>query len=589
VSINITVDTIINEILEMDVPWDGYGMLISSDGNVLAIPKRGAEDWNLLQVEEEKNGETITTNTFKPNKVNIYKMEELSTFSTAVSREDNGSSNILLNNKNQVVSWTTISKTGWKLLVITPEGNIYSNVNEINLKIFNVGMVIVTCVIIVYIIFSSIVLKTAKEMSFKISIPLLQMNGMVEKIGKGQYYQEIPYNNVKELKKTFLELIYMGRQLGETNKSLLIAQEELKIRESNLKAIVNSIDDMIMEIDEEGNILNLWTKNSSILPKTYLLNSNNSIYSIFKEDISSLYKNKINSVIYNGETDYIEYLMETNNGVKWFNASISLVENTKKNVVVSARDITERKEMEGSIIAAKEAAEKASRAKSQFLSSMSHELRTPLNAILGFSQLLEMDPQAPLNESQSESVNEIIKAGNHLLNLINEVLDLSKVESGKMPINIKPVEVKSVVDETIALIKPMALKCNIELDISFSSNMDELVFADSTRLKQVLINLLSNAVKYNKENGKIIFYCEKAGDFIRFNVVDTGHGIEADKIDLIFNPFYRVDDRNSTVEGTGIGLAVAKEMVKLMGGKISVESKVDVGSHFWVDIPRHIS
>lgn len=588
VAINITVDTIISEILEMDVPWGGYGILISSDGNVLALPKNGAEDWGILQTEEEKNGETIVTNTFKPNKFNIYNMEELSSFSAKVSRHNNGSSNISLNGKNQVVSWATISKTGWKLLVITPESNIYSNVNKINLKMFNVGMVIVICVIIVYIIFSSIVLKTAKEMSLNISIPLLQINRMVEKIGKGQYYQNLPDNNVKELKETFFELINMGRQLGETNKNLIVTQEELKIRESNLKAIVDSINDMIMEIDGEGNIVKLWTRNSSIIPKTYLLNSNNSIYSMFKSDISSLYKDKINSVIHNGEPEQIEYLTETNNGLKWFNASISLVENTGKTVVVSARDITERKEMEESIIAAKEAAEKASKAKSQFLSSMSHELRTPLNAILGFSQLLQMDLQDPLNECQSESVNEIIKAGNHLLNLINEVLDLSKIESGKMPINIKQVEVKKVVDETIALIKPMALKCNIELDISFSSNMDELVFADSTRLKQVLINLLSNAVKYNKKNGKIIFYCEKVGDFIRFNVADTGQGIEADKIDLIFNPFYRVDERNSTVEGTGIGLAVAKEIVQLMSGNISVESKVGVGSHFWVDIPRNV-
>jgi signal transduction histidine kinase len=298
-----------------------------------------------------------------------------------------------------------------------------------------------------------------------------------------------------------------------------------------------------------------------------------------------LYKEKINEVINNGETVRIEYSIETIKGKKWFQSSISLVRNTGQTVVVSARDITERKEMEKSIISAKEEAEKASRAKSQFLSSMSHELRTPLNAILGFSQILEMDPEAPLNESQSQSVNEILKAGNHLLTLINEVLDLSKVESGKMSISIKPVEIKKVVDEAIALVIPMAQKHNVEIDISNVEYMNEYVLADNTRLKQVLINLLSNAVKYNKENGKVTLYCDKGDKFIRFNVVDTGKGISKDDIELVFKAFYRVDDRTSTVEGTGIGLAVAKEIVELMGGNINVESKEGVGSRFYIELP----
>lgn len=340
-----------------------------------------------------------------------------------------------------------------------------------------------------------------------------------------------------------------------------------------------------MEMDGKGNVINLWTKDTNILPKTYVVGSINPIEVVFSKDISELYRSKIKNVIKNGETAHVEYMIETDNGVKWFNAVISLVKNTGKTVVVSARDITERKEMEKSIIAAKEEAEKASKAKSQFLSAMSHELRTPLNAILGFAQILEMDSSAPLNESQSESVNEILKAGNHLLNLINEVLDLSKVESGKMPICIKPVQIKKVVDETIAIIRPMAQKYNIEINMLFSKYMDKYVLADNTRLKQVLLNLLSNAVKYNRDNGKVTFYCDKTGEFIRFNVVDTGYGISEENIELIFKPFYRVDERNSTVEGTGIGLAVAKEIIKLMGGNINVESKECIGSHFWIDVP----
>lgn len=585
VGINITIDTIADKILEMDVPWDGYGMLVGSDGNILALPKKGIKDWGLFEVKEEHYNETIIKNTFKPDKFNLYKMDNLSDFAKEVSENDSGFFRVLLNGKNQVVSWSTVSESGWKLLVIVPESNIYAKVDKMSLKLFSIGTIIVVGLIIFFSVFSVIVLKTAKKMSFKISMPLLQMNGMAQKIGQGEYYQKEPIVNVRELKETIANLIDMGRQLGSTNENLLLTQEEVKRRESNLNAIVNSIDDMIMEIDENGNIINLWTKDTSILPKTYVDDSINSIEVVFNKNISELYKSKIKNVIKNGETAHVEYMIETDNGVKWFNAVISLVKNTGKTVVVSARDITERKEMEKSIIAAKEEAEKASKAKSQFLSAMSHELRTPLNAILGFAQILEMDPSAPLNESQGESVDEILKAGNHLLTLINEVLDLSKVESGKMPICIKPIEIKRVVDETIALIRPMAQKYNIEISMPFSNYMDEYVLADSTRLKQVLLNLLSNAVKYNRDNGKVTFYCDKVGEFIRFNVVDTGYGIVEENIELIFKPFYRVDERNNTVEGTGIGLAVAKEIIKLMGGNINVESKVGVGSHFWIDVP----
>lgn len=586
VGINITMDTIANEILEMDVPWDGYGILVGSDGDILALPKKGLEDWGLFEVKEDKYNETIIKNNFKPNKFNLYTMDNLSDFAKEVSENDSGFSRVLLNEKNQVVSWSTISDTEWKLLVVVPENNIYAKVDKMSLKLFGIGALIILGLIIFFIIFSIVSLKTAKEMSFKISMPLLQMNGMVEEIGQGEYYQKSPDINVKELKETFSHLVNMGYQLGATNENLLITQENLKKRESDLNALVNSMDDMIMEVNENGDIINLWTKDTSILPKIYGVDSSNSIDSIFNNDISELYKAKIKNVINNGETAHIEYLSETYNGVKWFNASISLVENTGKTVVVSARDITERKEMEKSIIAAKEEAEKASKAKSQFLSAMSHELRTPLNAILGFTQILEMDPKAPLNESQSESVEEILKAGNHLLNLINEVLDLSKVESGKVSISIKPVEIKKVVDETIALIRPMAQKYNVEIHILFSNYMDQSVLADSTRLKHLLLNLLTNAIKYNRDNGKVIFYCDKVGEFIRFNVVDTGCGISEENIDLIFKPFYRVDDKNSTVEGTGIGLAIVKEITELMNGTINVESKEGVGSHFWIDLPR---
>ncbi|MFD2671078.1 hybrid sensor histidine kinase/response regulator [Marinicrinis sediminis] len=244
-------------------------------------------------------------------------------------------------------------------------------------------------------------------------------------------------------------------------------------------------------------------------------------------------------------------------------------------------DITERKKMEASLILAKEEAETSSRAKSEFLSSMSHELRTPMNAILGFAQLLEL---SDLSASQQQDIAEIMKAGNHLLDLINDVLDLSKIEAGKVSLSMEPVEVKELVMDCIALIQSTAAKRNVELVLSPEKCRDIYVYADYTRLKQTLLNILSNAVKYNVDGGKVYLRCgtTEQGRF-RFWIEDTGQGMAEDQLKQIFEPFYRIHP-NSNVEGTGVGLSIAKRMMQFMEGDIGVSSQLHSGSTFWIEL-----
>lgn len=245
------------------------------------------------------------------------------------------------------------------------------------------------------------------------------------------------------------------------------------------------------------------------------------------------------------------------------------------------RDATERNRVSSALQEAKEEAERANRAKSEFLSRMSHELRTPLHAILGFAQLLEMDVE---KSGDVESVTQIISAGNHLLGLINEVLDIARVEAGKLALAPEPVSVRDTLEETISLVQPLAAKQGVQLDL-LPENLDHEVLSSSQRFKQIILNLLSNAVKFNRKGGSVTVSCEKFEDCLRIRVTDTGRGISTEDMTKLFIPFERLDVGDTVIEGAGLGLSLSKHLVEAMGGRIGVESVKGEGTTFWVDLP----
>ena len=246
-----------------------------------------------------------------------------------------------------------------------------------------------------------------------------------------------------------------------------------------------------------------------------------------------------------------------------------------------ARDISERKRAEEELRVAKQEAENASRAKSELLSRTSHELRTPLNAILGFAQLLEM---GDLMEMDRGNVGHIMKAGRHLLRLINEVLDIAGVESGRRTLSCEPVLAGDAVAEALDLVRPMA--ANRDVAIHDSVDGGQYVMADRQRLQQVLLNLLSNAVKYNSEGGSVFLDSEqRPNGFVRIRVRDTGPGISPEGMAKLFVPFERLGAEQSGVEGTGLGLSFAKTFMEAMGGSVGVSSIVGKGTTFWIDVP----
>jgi len=255
-------------------------------------------------------------------------------------------------------------------------------------------------------------------------------------------------------------------------------------------------------------------------------------------------------------------------------------------LIGSIQDITTQKRIQAALERAKLDAETANRAKTEFLSSMSHELRTPMNAVLGYAQLLLQNKKEPISTRQQRQINQILKSGQHLLNLINDILDLSRIESGRVELALKDLELEKIINECLSLVEAMATRNHITIQNQTRHKPALTVHCDDVRLKQALVNLLSNAIKFNRPGGRVIIDQEKRRDgAVRISITDTGNGIPASRHRELFEPFSRLDATQRGIEGTGIGLAISKQLIERMGGRVGFTSESGVGSTFWIEVP----
>ena len=273
-----------------------------------------------------------------------------------------------------------------------------------------------------------------------------------------------------------------------------------------------------------------------------------------------------------------------------FNLMLDEIDRNSRSRLMLEQEIrSQRDQLEGQVLErtheleeARDEALRATAAKTEFLSRMSHELRTPLNAVLGFGHILTVILKD--NEEAKKQANKIVVAGNHLLVLIEEIMDLSRIETGQIEVNLEPVELQQVINESVSFIRPLAEEHRVSLDIQ---NCDFVLYADETRLKEIILNLLSNAVKYNKNGGNTSLSCGEEAGFIKISVEDTGIGFSDEQRKMLFEPFSRLGAEYTGIQGTGIGMTIVKSLLELMGGKIVVESTPGEGSRFDIYIPQH--
>ncbi len=367
------------------------------------------------------------------------------------------------------------------------------------------------------------------------------------------------------------------------------AEKALAARDRLLDSVIRASPDMITLMDRAGKIHQISEAQSALFGHRHEVFIRANVFDFVhpedRDDVASLFVRMVTGAV---SDLHLRYRARHAEG-HWVTVdsraqTVLDAEGHFAGAVMVSRDISDKLESEQCLQISRESAEQASKAKSDFLSRMSHELRTPLNSILGFAQLVRMDD---IPGQQADAVDHILRAGRHLLDLIDEVLDIARIESGYLELTLTPVDVAEIVSEALELTNPIAARAEVVIRSALDRRDGRVVTADRQRLMQVLLNLLSNAVKYNKPGGRVDVTCESASpDRLRVSVADTGRGIRAEDLDRVFVPFDRLGMEQTGIEGTGVGLALSLHLCERMGGTLAVESVAEVGSTFVVELPE---
>lgn len=372
-------------------------------------------------------------------------------------------------------------------------------------------------------------------------------------------------------------------QLKEQISELSLAMRALKESEEKYRTYVNISPSPIFVMDYHGNFVDVnpaACKITGYSRKEILrMNLSDFVVALDREHYKQLFQVLQDEGKLYGEFPFI------NKEGNVFYLEVNAVISPGNRFLIICMDITEKKKAEDDMLRAKIAAENANRTKSEFLANISHELRTPLNSIIGFSDILLDGIAGKIDDKQSRYINNISQSGKHLLNIINEILDISKIESGKMKLHKEKVPLVEVYEELYYTIKHLADKKNIHIKIPLDSD-GSCVFADKAKLKQILYNLVTNAIKFTENGGNITIDTNTKDEFVHVSVIDTGIGIDQEGLKKLFTPFMQLDSSEARkYEGTGLGLALSKELVGLHGGTIWAESEPGKGSIFTFTLP----
>ncbi len=557
VGLDITVETIIAGVLDLKVPWNGYGLLVSRSGTIIALPEAGESDWGVKEFTKHKYSEAIKKDTFKPASFNVFERDKTPDLSKSLREQANGTMHTDLNGK-RIVSWATIPETGWKLLITVPESEVYANSVLLAARLNKLAWLMLGGMLVFYIIFFSFLYRRARHMTEIISKPLEVIDHMVTRVAAGNYQQNAPDFFVTELNRTAEGIVQMGGQIDAAAKSRKIAEAALMELSNRLQSIFDLSPDGFISIDANAMVIMVnpaFCRITETVPADWVGISEYELW----QRIESLAQAPVGAAIRQGNFK-LELLKPAWRVLQCVIREISL-EEASAGKVIYMYDITREVELD--------------RMKSQFLATAAHELRTPLTSVLGYSELLANDMIAA--HKKPIAINAILEQSRWLVKIINELLDLARIEAGgTMDFHIKTYLADLLVSDAIGAFTVPAGRSEIRNELVEGLHVD----VDKDKFKAVLFNLLDNAYKYSFSGDIVIRTLKKTSNnisYVGFQVEDAGIGMTEDQVTHVFERFWRADS-SGNIPGTGLGMSISNDIIRLMGGTIDIDSQPGKGT-----------
>lgn len=582
--IDITVSGILKQISSLQVPWSGYAMLISHDLSIMALPKEGEQQFGLAELTGHAYDETIHQEIFKPEDFGLGRRPDTNKLASAIAAQADGVHRLSLNGHQQLVAWSTVKQTGWRLLAVVDEAEVFSQTNSLASHYQQIGYLLIAGLLVFYLLFFGYMWLRARQLSGSLLAPIAGISRMMGQIGKGQWRPQPVSSDIRELNDLAQHTQAIGNQLELSEVQRTQAQKRLElVLESSTESLWEN-DMRSATLQLRGRLPDRFGLPSSRLSKAQFLQR------IHPRDVprvrAELARMHTESAMrYECEFRFADALGEYH----WLLSRGRVLERdpqTGEATLLAGThvDIDALKRVEEDLRQATQHAQSANQAKTHLMSSISHELRTPLNAILGFAQLMRMDCSSETDPEAADYLDEILLASRHLNQLLADILDWSSLQAERPRLALERVEVIALMRECAELVALDVQRHGLRLELDLPTAPLELL-AEPRRLRQVLLNLLSNAIKYNAPSGRIRLAIETVASQVRLLVEDSGLGIDQALQAKLFEPFQRLGRENSNIPGAGIGLSLSLEYAKLMGGSIGVKSELGGGSVFWVALP----
>ncbi|MFI8480864.1 ATP-binding protein [Pseudomonas sp. NPDC078700] len=584
VGLDVTVGELIEEVSNLIVPWNGYSVLIGPENTIMAMPKAGEQDFGLDALTEASYDGAVKAEVLKPKRFSLAGRTDMQPLLDAITQGDSAVIETNLNGRKQLVAWSEVEQTGWKLLLVVDEVNIFRETNRISSHYLSIGYLMIVGLLLFYLLFFGWMWLRSKRMSALLSDPIDAIVGMLRQLGGGQYRLQAVRSEISELESISTAVLQTAEQLHASEVERHEAQGILQL-------VLDSTTEGFWEVDQDLLIINIserFRERFGLPECAVTLNDFNQ--RLHPNDLQRLRHLREQFSHSDQEHFEAEYrFADAQGNYVWLLSRGKVLERDEQGhplrVAGTYVDVTRLKLAQEELRSATLEAQSASQAKSRFLSSMSHELRTPLNAIQGFAQLIELDSQDnPGRQQEADYAHEIVNASRHLTSLVDDILDLSSIESRTQQLQMEPVDVAGLLHGCAELVLPEARRRELDIHVEIDKDVSLFVYADARRVRQVILNFLSNAIKYNSPQGGIKLGYEVRSDSVRLWVCDTGDGLSEEQVRQLFEPFQRLGRESSNIPGTGIGLVLCRELAHLMRGEIGVQSEESKGSCFWIDL-----